>query len=80
LQCSATAPPQRASALAINDLVSPTVEDQPKWIIGDKAGAATVTDASGNALTDFPITGLEQHVAATAITSLSTTIKVWGTY
>jgi hypothetical protein len=57
-----------------------TAFDPPKWIIGDKAGAATVTDSSGNALAGFPITGEEQHVALTAIASLSTTTKVWGGY
>ena len=54
--------------------------EPPKKIIGDKAGTATVTDASGNTLTGFPITGQEQNVALTAINSLSTTTAVWGLY
>ena len=57
-----------------------TAFDPPKWIIGDKAGTATVSDASGNSLASFPITGLEQHVAATKISTLSTTTTVWGAY
>ena len=54
--------------------------DPPKFILGDKAGTATVKDAFGNSLTSFPITGLEQHVAVTSIGSLATTTKVWGGY
>jgi hypothetical protein len=57
-----------------------TALNPPKWIMGDAKGTATVTDASGNMLTGFPITGDEQHVALTAITSLSTTAHVWGAY
>jgi len=59
-----------------------TAFDPPKFIIGDKAGTATVKDASGSgtAITLFPITGLEQRVALTAISALSTTTKVWGGY
>lgn len=54
--------------------------DPPKKIIGDHAGTATVTDASGNEITGFPITGTEQSVAITTLGSLSTTTKVWGLY
>ena len=57
-----------------------TALDPPKFIIGDKAGTATVTDASGNDLVGFPITGGEQRIAATKLNALSTTTKVWGGY
>jgi len=52
----------------------------PRKIIGDKAGSATVVDFAGDTITGFPITGLEQNVAITAISALSTTTKVWGLY
>ena len=56
--------------------------EPPKFIIADKAGTATVKDASGSgdAITFFPLTGGEQRVALTAISALSTTTKVWGGY
>ena len=59
-----------------------TAFDPPKRIIADKAGTATVKDASGSgtAITLFPLTGLEQAVAITAISSLATATKVWGLY
>lgn len=51
-----------------------------KMILGDKAGTATVVDASGNSVANFPITGLEQHVGIQSFSSLSTTTKLWGFY
>ena len=52
----------------------------PRKIIGDKAGTATLVDFSGETITGFPITGQEQALAVTAISSLTTTTKVWGLY
>lgn len=49
-------------------------------IIGNIAGTATVKDFAGDTLTLFPITGQEQNLAITAISSLVTTTKVFGLY
>ena len=52
----------------------------PRKIIGDKAGTATVKDFTGGAAPNFPITSVEQNLALTAISALSTTSEVWGLY
>jgi hypothetical protein len=57
-----------------------TVFPAPRKIIGDAKGTATVKDFAGDTITGFPITGLEQNLALTAISALSTTTKVWGIY
>lgn len=71
----ATDPATTIVLLGTGTKFSPT-----KMILGDKAGTATVIDASGNTITSFPITGLEQHVAIQSFSSLSTTTKLWGLY
>lgn len=72
-------PPNTAATKIV--LLSTSVPFPPtQAIIGDKAGTATVVDTVGDSVTSFPITGLEQNIAITAISSLSTTTKVWGLY
>ena len=60
--------------------VDGTTFDPPKWVIADKAAFGAVEDASGNSLTSFPFTGLEQHAALTSINALAATTTVWGAY
>ena len=52
----------------------------PRAIQTDVAGTGTITDAGGNVLTGYPLTGQEQHIAIQAISALVTTAKVWGLY
>jgi hypothetical protein len=60
--------------------VNGTPFNPPKRIIADKPGTATVTDASGNTLAGFPLTGGEQAIAITAINNLATSTQIWGLY
>jgi hypothetical protein len=69
-------PAVKLVALPVNGTAFPP----PKWIIGNAAGTASITDCFGDTLLLFPITGGEQHIACTAINTLVTTAKVWGAY
>jgi hypothetical protein len=60
--------------------VNGTPFNPPKRIIADKPGTATVTDASGEVIPGFPLTGGEQAIAITAINALATSTQVWGLY
>jgi hypothetical protein len=53
-------------------------EGMPRAIIGDQKGTATIYDAEGNQIIGFPITGVEQYIMISGISTLSTTTKVWG--
>lgn len=49
-------------------------------VVTDLAGTATIADAQGNVVTDFPLGAGELALSLTKISSLVTTTKVWGLY
>lgn len=68
--------PLTPSATDLKELHS--VDHYPRALWVGTAGTATMTDAKGNTLTDFPLKQGENPIIISALTALGTAGDVWG--
>lgn len=64
--------------------ITPAAADLPngicRYIWAGTAGTATMTDAGGNTLTNFPLVLGLNHIQIKRVTSLGTAANLWALY